>query len=81
MKSVVQLKSFVLMFFVEKRELDTPRLHRRDVAVLLDLTADTLRHHQTDQIEVVALVPVNGQVDAVVRKLNPHRYSALCCFS
>ena len=42
--------------------------HARDVTVLGDFTAQTHRIDDTDQVVVVTLVPVAGEVDAVVEE-------------
>ena len=49
-------------------ELDTVGLHGGGVARLGDGTVDTLGPRGTDQVEVVALVPVAGEVHAVVEE-------------
>jgi len=49
-----------------KADFDAVRFHLRDVAVFGDLAADTLGRDRADQVEVVAFVPVEGQVDPVV---------------
>lgn len=49
-----------------KADLDAVRFHLRDVAVFGDLAADALGRDRADQVEVVAFVPVEGQVDPVV---------------
>ena len=51
-----------------KADFDAVRFHLGDVALLLDDTADALRCHVADQVEVVTFVPVDYQVDAVVGK-------------
>ena len=44
------------------------RLHRSHVGILEDLTADALSVDASDKVEVIALIPVGYEVDAVVEE-------------
>ena len=51
-----------------ERKLDAARPHRGDIAQLFDLTSDALRIDRSDQVVVVAFVPIDSQIDPVVQK-------------
>ena len=58
-------------------QFETVGLHGCDVTVLDDLTADTLGVGPADEVEVVTLIPVPGEIDAVVEEAQFHAHVEL----